>query len=85
MSQNLSSAALRVTDYSLKNYPGNNSLHAGNFFMILSSADFLQTYFSQKPSECQTVWIQMKPNILLGLIWVQKACNGFQKTTKYVA
>ena len=29
-------------------------------------------------SECQIVWIQ----ILLGLIWVQTICNGYQLTTK---
>ena len=34
------------------------------------------------PSRCQTVWIQIRPNILTGLIWVQTVCNGYQQTTK---
>ena len=34
------------------------------------------------PSECQTVWIQIKPNILSGLIKVQTVCKGYQQTTK---
>ena len=43
--------------------------------------------FQSIPSGCQTVgsrsgptksvWIQMRPNILLGLIWVQTVCNGY--------
>ena len=34
------------------------------------------------PSRCQTVWIQIRPNILTGLIWVQTVCKGYQQTTK---
>ena len=34
-------------------------------------------------SGCQVVWIQIRPNILSGLIWVQTVCNlGYQQTTK---
>ena len=29
------------------------------------------------PSGCQTVWIQIRPDILLGLIWVQTVCKGY--------
>ena len=32
------------------------------------------------PSECQTVWIQIRPDILSGLIWVQAVCKGYQQT-----
>ena len=31
-------------------------------------------------SECQTVWIQTKSNVLSGLIWVQTVCKGYQQT-----
>ena len=31
-------------------------------------------------SECQTVWIQIRPNILLSLILVQTVCKGYQQT-----
>ena len=34
------------------------------------------------PSGCQTVWIQIRPDILLGLIWVQTVCKGYQQITK---
>ena len=43
--------------------------------------DSLITVFSI-PSGCQTVWIQIRPNILAGLIWVQTVCKGYQQTTK---
>ena len=28
------------------------------------------------PSECQTDWIQIRTDILSGLIWVQNVCKG---------
>ena len=36
-------------------------------------------------SECQTVWIQIRTNILSVLIWVQTVCKGYQQTTKLTA
>ena len=36
-------------------------------------------------SECQTVWIQIRTDILLVLIWVQTVCKGYQQTTWKVA
>ena len=30
--------------------------------------------------QCQIVWIQIRPGILLGLIWVQFVCKGYQQT-----
>ena len=56
-------------------------LHARELFMFLfSSADFLQIKFLKinhpgPPSECQTVWIQIKTDILLVFIWVQTVCK----------
>ena len=32
------------------------------------------------PSECQTVWIQIRPDALLGQIWVQSVCKSCQQT-----
>ena len=31
--------------------------------------------------ECQTVWIQIIPDVLSSLIWVQTVCKGYQQTT----
>ena len=52
----------------------------------LLSADFFQSQLFQKiisriPSQCQTVWIQIKPDILSGLIWVQTICKSYQQMT----
>ena len=33
------------------------------------------------PKECQTIWTQIRPNVLLGLIWVQTVWKGYQQTT----
>ena len=35
-------------------------------------------------SECQTVWIQIRPDILSGLIWVQTVCKGYHQLTTLV-
>ena len=53
--------------------------------LFLSSADFFQNQFFRKilsgiRSECQTVWIQIRPDVLSGLIWVQTVCKGHQQT-----
>ena len=32
--------------------------------------------------ECQTVWTQIRTDMLLVLIWVQTVCKGFQQTAK---
>ena len=59
----------------------------GNFACFLLSADFFFeiNYFEKIilgiPSECQTVWIQIRPDILSGLIWVQTVCQGYQQMT----
>ena len=34
------------------------------------------------PSGCQTDWVQMRPDILPGLIWVQTVCKGYQQIPK---
>ena len=30
---------------------------------------------------CQTVWIQIRSDVLSGMIWVQTVCKGYQQTT----
>ena len=67
---------------------GLSSLPPGYFCMLffLSSADFFQNQLFQKilsviPSECQTDWIQIRPDILSGLIWLQTVCKSYQQTT----
>ena len=41
-----------------------------------------QKCLSGIPSECQTLWIQIRPDVLSGLILVQTVCKGYQQTTK---
>ena len=43
---------------------------------------FFQKNLSGIPSECQTVWIQIRPDILSGLIWVQTVCKGYKQATE---
>ena len=63
-----------------------NYLPPGNFLMLLSSADFFQNQHFRKillglSSECQTDWIQNRPNVLSGLIWVQTVCKRNHQMT----
>ena len=56
------------------------------FSCIFQSADFFQNHLFQKtlsgiPSECQAVWMQIRPHILWGLIWVQTVWKCYQQTT----
>ena len=57
----------------------------GIFFVLyVSFADFFQNqllrkFLSKIRSEWQTVWIQIRPGILSGLIWVQTVCKGDQQ------
>ena len=55
-------------------------------FFFLLFADFFQyqlfwKILSEIPFECQTVWILIRPNILLGLIRIQAVCKAYQQTT----
>ena len=54
------------------------------FFLL--SADFLLNQLFPiiilgMPSECQTDWIQFRPKVLSGLIWVQSVSKGYEQTT----
>ena len=58
----------------------------GSFVCFLSSDEFFKINFFLKIlsgvlSKCQTDWIQIRPNFLLGLIWVQSVCKGYQQMT----
>ena len=44
---------------------------------FLSSADF---FFKIIPSECQIVWILIRPNDFFGSDLVQTVCKGYQQT-----
>ena len=45
------------------------------------SLTFQNNSFKNILSKCQAVWIQIRPVILLGLIWVWNVCRGYQQTT----
>ena len=55
------------------------------FFYCLLLFFFLNQLFqnilSEIPSECQTVWIQISPDLLSGLIWFLTVCQGYQQRT----
>ena len=40
-----------------------------------------EKHLSDISSECQTVWIQIRPDVMSGLIWVQPVYKGYQLTT----
>ena len=54
-----------------------------NFYhqAILFSKLTFSTNLSGIPSKRQTVWIQMRSDILSGLIWLQTVCDGYTITT----
>ena len=55
--------------------------HAFLCLLIFFQNKLFRKIFSGIPSECQTNWIQIRPDILSGLIWVQSVCKGYQQTT----
>ena len=54
--------------------------------LLLSSTDYFQNKLFQNLSgtllECQTVWIQIRTDVLSVLILVQTVFQGYQKMTK---
>ena len=64
-----------------------NSLPPGKLFtfcchlLIFFQNQLFQKILSGIPSECQTDWIQIRPDILSGLMWVQSVCKGHQQKT----
>ena len=43
--------------------------------------NFFEKFLLGIPSKCQTDWIQIRRDILSGLIWAQTVCKGYQQTT----
>ena len=57
------------------------TLHTGYLAYFLLSADFFSKstfckIISGIPSECQAVGIQIRPDFLSGLVWVQTVCKS---------
>ena len=50
-------------------------------FFNLKKINVFEKNLSGIPSESQTVWVQIRPNVMSGLIWIQTACKGYQQTT----
>ena len=73
--------------FSISDHKTSTMLCCGyNSLPTMSSADFFRYQLFRQilsgiPSECQRVWIQIRPDVLLGLIWVQTVCKGYQETT----
>ena len=44
-------------------------------------SESFQTNLSGIPYECQTVWIQIRPDKTSVLIWIQTVCKGYQPMT----
>ena len=68
--------------------------------LLVSSADFFRNYLYLKKvakieffkkilsgtqSQCQTVWLQIRTDILSVLIWVQTVYKGYQQTSNVTA
>ena len=49
--------------------------------LIFFKINFFRKILSGISSECQTVWIKIRPNILSGLVSVQTVCKGYQQMT----
>ena len=49
--------------------------------LIFFQNQLFRKILSGIPLACQTVWIQIRPDILFGLIWVQTVCKSYQQTT----
>ena len=50
-----------------------------NFLFNENTFFFFKKSLSGKPSEYQTVWIQIRTHIMSSLIWVQIDCTGYQQ------
>ena len=52
------------------------------FHDFLPSADFFKINLFKKSFQvhyqCQAVWVQIRPDVLSGLIWVQTVCKDYQ-------
>ena len=53
----------------------------GKFFILFCRLLIFSFFFSGIPLECQTDWMQIRPNVMSGLIWVQTVCKSYQQKT----
>ena len=57
----------------------------GYLYAVLSPNDFfkvnLYKIFFQEYHQCQKIWIQIRQDVLSGLIWVQAVCKSYQQIT----
>ena len=55
--------------------------------LLFSLLTFFKAKFFTKHteplSECQTVWIQIKTDIMLVFVWVRTVCKGYPQKTKF--
>ena len=51
--------------------------------LLLLSADFFKNLF-RSLSERYILWIQIRTEVLLVIIWVKTVCKGYHQTTKVV-
>ena len=58
-----------------------NACNLQLLLLIFFKINFFKKNLSGIPSECQTDWIQIRPDILSDLIWIQSVCNGHQQRT----
>ena len=51
--------------------------------LIFFKINFFEKFFQEHlyVTRVSNFWIQIRPNILAGLIWVQAVCKGYQQTT----
>ena len=47
--------------------------------LIIFKINIFKQFF-QEYHQCRTVWIQIRPDILSGLVWVQTDCKDYQQT-----
>ena len=55
------------------------------FVVTFFTINFLEKTISRTLSVCQTIWIQIRTDILSVLIWVQAVCKDYQLMTKVAA
>ena len=53
--------------------------------LLFSKSTFSKNIFQEHYSECQTVWIQIRTEVLLVMIWVQTVCKGYEQMIKVIA
>ena len=52
---------------------------------LILEAFWVSVDFKKNSGKCQSVtkvWLKIRPDILLGLIWVKAACRGYQQMTR---